>query len=260
MLSASCVSIFIDMGVTHESSSGATSRDPSVDALPTSDAISHAQSLTLTFSDGLARSVSSIFEATADKVLILIFVRHYHCGMCLQYLQRIVEHPAIKASSKSSPLQTKTGKEVQFIVVGHGSHENIERYSELTGCKQVGIPIYSDESKDVFKIFGVTKQADGLPSKMPEYANGRSSMGVVWDSLKEMAASPWKLIWSGGDFKQLGGEFIFENGKRRQVGVSRERSADLDNSPVGRPTFAHRMVTSADHTEVEDLFRAAAIV
>ncbi|CAO1630319.1 unnamed protein product [Sympodiomycopsis kandeliae] len=209
------------------------------DALPSLEAISHAQTLDLTLSDGLTRPISTIFESTSEKVLILIFVRHYHCGMCLQYLQNVLNHPSIKNTNKSSPLKTKDGKPVQFVVIGHGSHTNIERYAELTGCKDAGIPIYSDESKKVFKALGVTQSSLQKPGKMPEYANGRSFNAMVWDSLKEIASSPWSLMWSGGDFKQLGAEFVFDNGK---------------------PIFAHRMQNSADHTEVDDLLKVAGII
>lgn len=130
----------------------------------------------------------------------------------MQYLQDLLSHP-------SSPPQTKdNAKDIQFVVIGHGSYKNIDRYAELTGCAKAGVPVYSDEKKQVFKSLGVTNNANGLPDHSPLYARGKGNYTLVWESLVEMATSPWRLIWSGGDFKQLGGEFVFDQGECERDG------------------------------------------
>jgi len=66
--------------------------------------------------------------------------------------------------------------------------------------------------------------------KVPKYLEGH---GMISGALKGIwHALSWGMPFSGGNISQVGGEFLFVNGEVR---------------------WCHRMKTTMDHVEVEDL-------
>ena len=171
------------------------------DRLPTTADLDKFKSCSLQDSTGKSHPISDLFEqASSNKTkLIVCFVRHFHCGFCLQYCSKICEHTAAKDPS------------LKIIVIGHGQSSAIQRYADLTGCAKAGIPVYTDPSKESFKALGVTKKTLAGPEggKLPAYASGKSQLAMVWESLKETLGSGTQAL-KGGEYSQLGGEFVFD--------------------------------------------------
>lgn len=99
-------------------------------------------------------------------------------------------------------------------------------YVENTGCPY---PVYADPTRKLYDILGMTKTLS-LGNKTPEYMQ-KSLFSMVFRSFfQELRAG--RNMLSGGDFWQVGGEFIFE---------------------TGEVSWCHRMKNTRDHAEVSEL-------
>jgi hypothetical protein len=98
-------------------------------------------------------------------------------------------------------------------------------YTETTGCP---FPIYADPSRKLYDLLGMTRTYN-LGSK-PEYMQTNMLINSVQSIFQGLSTG--KKALKGGDFKQVGGEFLFEGGEC---------------------TWAHRMKTTRGHAEVSDL-------
>lgn len=104
---------------------------------------------------------------------------------------------------------------------------------ETTGCQ---FPIYADPSKKLYEKLGMTRSLS-LGSKKPDYQQRSmllmSLMGVF------QALSTGTRAVKGGDMKQNGGEFLFDDGTL---------------------VWAHRMQNTRDHAELPELKRLLGFV
>jgi hypothetical protein len=98
-------------------------------------------------------------------------------------------------------------------------------YTEATSCP---FPIYADPTRKLYDLLGMTRTFD-LGSK-PDYMHTNVLINSVQSIFQSLGTG--KNALKGGDFKQVGGEFLFENGEC---------------------TWAHRMKTTRGHAEVSDL-------
>jgi hypothetical protein len=134
---------------------------------------------------------------------------------CQEYLRTI--------SSSIKPDDLLALPTPTFItVIGCGRPELIDMYAKATNCP---FPIYADPSRKLYDHLGMTRTLV-LGSK-PQYMQTNvliNSMQSIFQGL-----STGKKALKGGDFKQVGGEFLFED---------------------GQCTWAHRMKTTRGHTEV----------
>lgn len=109
-----------------------------------------------------------------------------------------------------------------ITVIGCGKPDLIPMYVEATKCP---FPVYAEPTRKLYDLLGMTRTLN-LGAK-PEYQQS-SIMLMSAQSIMQSLGSGRKAL-KGGDFKQVGGEFLFEN---------------------GRCTWAHRMRTTRDHTEI----------
>jgi hypothetical protein len=98
-------------------------------------------------------------------------------------------------------------------------------YTETTKCP---FPIYADPTRKIYDVLGMTRTWD-LGSK-PGYMH-TNMMTISLQSIFQGVVNGKKAL-KGGDLKQVGGEFLFEDGEC---------------------TWVHRMKTTRGHTEVSDL-------
>lgn len=98
-------------------------------------------------------------------------------------------------------------------------------YTEATSCP---FPIYADPTRKLYDHLGMTRTYD-LGSK-PAYMQTHLLINSVQSIFQSLGSG--KNALKGGDFKQVGGEFLFEN---------------------GQCTWAHRMKTTRGHAEVSEL-------
>jgi hypothetical protein len=137
---------------------------------------------------------------------------------CQEYLRTL--------SSSISPEALLALPTPTFItVIGCGRPELIPMYTEATSCP---FPIYADPTRKLYDLLGMTRTFD-LGAK-PEYMHTNVLINSVQSIFQSLGTGKHAL--KGGDFKQVGGEFLFENGEC---------------------TWAHRMKTTRGHAEVSDL-------
>lgn len=98
-------------------------------------------------------------------------------------------------------------------------------YTEATSCP---FPIYADPTRKLYDILGMARTFE-LGSK-PGYMQTNTLVNSVQSIFQGLSTGRNAL--KGGDFKQVGGEFLFEDGEC---------------------TWAHRMRNTRDHTEVPKL-------
>ncbi|KAL4993628.1 AhpC/TSA antioxidant enzyme-domain-containing protein [Aspergillus recurvatus] len=157
----------------------------------------------------------------ADRTLV-IFVRHFFCGSCQAYLQRLSNTvtPEVLSGLPSS---------TSIAIVGCGDFSLIDYYAAQTGCPY---PMYCDPSRKLYDALGMIATWEVGPQ--PGYVSKglhRLAVEGIWQGLKH--------IWDGkmlkaGAAAQQGGEFLFE------------RSEESEQ----RITWCHRMQRSWGHTEI----------
>jgi hypothetical protein len=118
--------------------------------------------------------------------------------------------------------------EPAFItIIGCGRPELIDMYTKETSCP---FPIYADPTRKLYESLGMTRTLD--PGSKPEYIQTSMVAGAAQSILQGIKTGTKAL--KGGDFMQVGGEFLFEGGVL---------------------TWHHRMKTTRDHTEIAELRR-----
>ncbi|EGG01628.1 uncharacterized protein MELLADRAFT_75587 [Melampsora larici-populina 98AG31] len=148
---------------------------------------------------------------------IVIFIRHFNCGFCQDYLIAI----------KDKMSKEKLGDR-EIIVIGCGDWSIIKPYKELLDYP---FEIYSDDTRQLFDELGMICNLSTGDEKL----HGHYSQGVVATVLHSIA-NGWRMgiktFLQSGKISQLGGEFIFKDNECK---------------------FAHRMQNTRDHVEPEDL-------
>lgn len=168
--------------------------------------------------DGENKSIpfKSLYEGK-NRVLV-IFVRHFFCGQCQEFMRTLSDSVTPEDLLK---LSTPT----ELVIIGCGQPELIPFYKEQTHCR---FPLYADPTRALYTKLGMARTME--PGAKPEYIR-KSFMGVAFSSFLQ-AVTAGRNTLRGGDFWQVGGEFLFEN---------------------GTVTKTHRMTTTRDHSEMDEL-------
>ncbi len=113
----------------------------------------------------------------------------------------------------------------QLVIIGCGESSLIPWYSKETGCP---FPIYADPTKKLYNLLGMTRTLR-LGNKHPEYMKSSVPMNTIKSFWQTIRAG--RDMMKGGDFYQVGGEFMFED---------------------DRVTWCHRMRNTRDHAEIPE--------
>jgi hypothetical protein len=97
-------------------------------------------------------------------------------------------------------------------------------YTEATSCP---FPIYADPSKCLYSQLGMARTLS-LGSSDPDYIHHPLAIGVVKSIVQGLTRVGKGDVLKAGDIRQVGGEFMFEDGK---------------------VTWCHRMRNTRDHAE-----------
>ena len=198
------------------SSGNPTQQAMHVEELPSSKTLQKSARLPVTDAQGRTLRFEQLY--TTGRVLI-IFIRHFFCGMCQDFLRDLC--------SSLTPQTLKNAKRPSSIaIVGCGQPELIDDYASKTHCS---FPIYVDPSRKLYDTLGMTSTLN-QGDKRPSYQAG-SILTVAGKSFVQ-GITAGTGAWKGGSISQIGGEFLFEN---------------------GRMTWCHKMKYTRDHTEVKDL-------
>ncbi|KAJ0119331.1 hypothetical protein J7T55_0135695 [Diaporthe amygdali] len=254
------------------------------DELPSAETIRRIENYIVLDRHGKTHTFRSLYtgRSVARRVLI-IFVRHFFCGNCQEYLRSL--SASITAESLLQlPIPT-------FIaVVGCGDPHLIDMYASETGCP---FPIYADPTRKLYQELGMIKTL-ALGAR-PAYMNKslfKSSLDSIVQGVKQIKKG---LVLKAGDQRQIGGEFLFEpvdikspevespkhefdrklelddkkpeKTDEERVAEAEKRSratsvvTDNDNDEEEEPslvedkkvTWCHRMRTTRDHAEIPEL-------
>ncbi|KAK3296819.1 AhpC/TSA antioxidant enzyme-domain-containing protein [Chaetomium fimeti] len=175
--------------------------------LPTLDTIRKIDNYTVLDRDGKSHTFRSLYTGrhTARRVLI-IFIRHFFCGNCQQYLRTLSE-------SITPPSLLALPHSTFICVVGCGDPALIDMYADAAACP---FPIYADPTRRLYAELGMvrTLALGPRPAYIKTHLVKSSALSVV-QGLKQIGKG---LALRGGDSKQVGGEFLFEPVGRDAVG------------------------------------------
>ncbi|KAL1593170.1 hypothetical protein SLS60_010778 [Paraconiothyrium brasiliense] len=187
--------------------------------IPTEKDMKRVDDLLVLGSDGESRPFKDLYkgEGVAPRQLI-IFIRHFFCGNCQEYLREL--------SASITPESLLALPEPTFItVIGCGRPDLIDMYAQTTKCP---FPIYADPTRKLYDLLQMTRTWE--MGKKPEYIQSNMFFTSVQSIVQSLKTGSNAL--KGGDFKQVGGEFLFEDGKC---------------------VWAHRMKHTRDHAEVTEV-------
>ncbi|KAH7149206.1 AhpC/TSA antioxidant enzyme-domain-containing protein [Dactylonectria estremocensis] len=231
--------------------------------LPTRDTLRKIGNYNLLDRDGKTHPFKSLYTGSnvARRVLV-IFVRHFFCGNCQEFLRSLSE-----AITPDSLLRLPVST---FIaVVGCGDPRLIDMYVTETNCP---FPVYTDPTRSLFQALDmVNTLALGTKPAYMRKSMTRSIMDSVVQGIKQI---PNGNALKSGDQRQVGGEFLFEPRdinspvttpraeKTQPVGAFEEPSdkwagggkgADHREDEEKTVTWCHRMKTTRDHAEISEL-------
>ncbi|KAH0828512.1 hypothetical protein AYO21_07748 [Fonsecaea monophora] len=207
----------------------------------------------------------------AEKRILVVFIRHFFCGNCQEYVRRLSSiespfHPSQKSlhASMSVASTTNFSKPASrtlptVIIVGPGQPSLIASYKNVTQCPY---DIYADPSLRLYELLGMYRTLS-LGHKAPGYIEHSLLSGAL--------KSAWQIVrrvgngdaMNGGDWDINGGEFLFVRSAsgRPSMGLkstspSRSRSRSRSRSAQSQDwdvSWCHRMLNSRDHTEIINL-------
>ncbi|KAL8796563.1 MAG: hypothetical protein Q9182_007355 [Xanthomendoza sp. 2 TL-2023] len=173
--------------------------------------------------DGKPHAFKSLYTPTNNERsrTLIIFIRHFFCGNCQEYLRSLSTSITPETLNKLSP-------PIDIRIVGCGQPDLIPMYLRETECPY---PIYADPSKKLYAELGMTRTLN-LGPKAPQYMQYSLPSAMVRAGYQVLKAG--RSAFKGGDYWQVGGEFIFED---------------------GHVTWCHRMKNTRDHAEVPEIRR-----
>ncbi|KAK8180653.1 AhpC/TSA antioxidant enzyme-domain-containing protein, partial [Phyllosticta citribraziliensis] len=191
--------------------------------LPSQKDVDRCADMLVLGADGESRPFKSLYsgEGVATRQLI-IFVRHFFCGNCQEFLRTL-------CASITPDALLQLGTPTFITVVGCGRPELIPAYAQTTGCP---FPIFADPTTRLYAQLGMQRSLS-LGHKKPDYLNRTSVVQTTVAGIYQSIKSGRGAL-QGGDIRQIGGEVLFED---EQV------------------TWIHRMKNTRDHSEIQELRR-----
>ncbi|KAK6520471.1 hypothetical protein TWF506_000725 [Arthrobotrys conoides] len=195
---------------------------PSPSQLPSQSEWDKALSLPIVDGDGEMHSFESLIQTDHEiDTVLVIFVRHFFCGLCKNYIESL--SPLITPESLKS-------QRARLIIIGCGGYSMIKPYAEEL---KTPFPIYTDHSRAIFKTFGMGRTLQG-PAKKPAYVKTTVvEMGLKAFKHVMKSAMHGGALWEAGDMSQVGGEWLIRN---------------------GRLEWGHRMPDTAGHMSAEEIW------
>ncbi|KAK5136529.1 hypothetical protein LTR08_002873 [Meristemomyces frigidus] len=188
-------------------------------ALPTPETLASAGDLKLLDEQGISVHFRTLYTPPASSPHtrhLVVFIRHFYCGMCEAYVRMLSTHLA------PSTLATV---DADLTIIGCGQTDVVADYKQRTGCP---FPIYCDPERRLYAKLGMV-----VNTKLGEQP-GYAKQGFVVATLSSAwhIVSSGKKAFGGGDYGQNGGELLFEGSDLR---------------------WCHWMRNTRDHAEVGEL-------
>ncbi|KAL8650117.1 MAG: hypothetical protein Q9210_004011 [Variospora velana] len=218
------ISMAVDTMTRPKGSTGEFKGDIHVnDNPPTKNDLDKVAELPVLDVNGKPHAFRSLYTSDSNEPsrVLIIFIRHFFCGNCQEYL-RSLSTSITPDGLKSLPTRTKV------IVIGCGQPDLITMYARETECPY---PIYADPSKNLYAQLGMIRTLD-LGPRSPQYMQYSLPSAIVRAIYQNLKAG--RSAFRGGDYWQVGGEFLLED---------------------GRASWCHRMRNTRDHTEIPETRR-----
>ncbi|KAK3326384.1 AhpC/TSA antioxidant enzyme-domain-containing protein [Apodospora peruviana] len=229
--------------------------------IPSAETLKKIENYMVLDRDGKSHSFKSLYTGKhAARRVLLIFVRHFFCGQCQEYLTQL-------STSITPDALLRLPVSTFIAVIGCGDPGLIDMYATATNCP---FPIYADPTRKLYDELGMIRTLAMGPR--PAYTTKnilKSSIESVFQGLKQIKSG---LATKAGDARQIGGEFLFEplslqspvatpwyEVERRLGSYSNTSATSLDGrgeDDLGeekRVTWCHRMKTTRDHAEIPEL-------
>ncbi|KAK8120729.1 hypothetical protein PG999_004849 [Apiospora kogelbergensis] len=226
--------------------------------LPTQATLKKLENHTVLDASRKSHTFKSLYSGpNVARRVLLIFVRHFFCGNCQEYL-RMLSAAITPEALLALPVPT-------FIaVIGCGAPELINSYISETNCPY---PVYADPTKLLYNELGMvrTLAMGSRPAYMQNKSVAQTVMSGIVQGLKQVKSG---LVLKMGDQRQVGGEFLFEPASLSldspiPTPSDEEKTIDLDEkmgpndndekSEEKKVTWCHRMRTTRDHVEIPEL-------
>lgn len=136
--------------------------------------------------------------------VITVFVRHFFCGFCEEYIKALSAELSPKTLESLSP-------PTKLVVIGCGDPALIGDYKRRTSCPY---ELYADPSRATYDLLDFTVTlANG--HKAPGYSE-KSFASTVWYSFVNNLTAG-SMMLSGGKRAQNGGELVWQDGKLKYI-------------------------------------------
>ncbi|KAK5164667.1 uncharacterized protein LTR77_009873 [Saxophila tyrrhenica] len=175
--------------------------------LPTAETLREAGDLIVKDEKGNEVLFKSLYEDRSGSQNLTIFIRHYFCGSCEDYIRTISQELPPSLLSSSTPRTNLT-------IIGCGDVTPIPSWRTRTMHNilgaDTGFPVYTDPSRKLYAKLGMLSSmstGDSTPSYVKQ--------GPVKTALLSMKAAMMDPtnVFSGGSPSQLGGEMLFVEGE-----------------------------------------------
>lgn len=214
------------------------------DVPPLNDLVRQLDDYLVLDREGKTHTFRSLYNGrnSARRVLV-IFVRHFFCGNCQDYLLALSEAITPEALI-SLPVSTS------IVVIGCGDPALISMYTDATNCV---FPVYTDPSRKLFDTLGMIKTLQ--LGQRPQYTRKHMASTVVTGVLQGLKQVKSGLATKAGDQRQVGGEFLFEPAEiTSPIPTPNEEKKENEYSSEEKSiTWCHRMKSTRDHTEIPEL-------
>lgn len=167
--------------------------------LPSAATLRKLENYTVLDRHGKSHTFRSLYAGrnVARRVLI-IFVRHFFCGNCQEYLRTLSASITPEALLRL-PIST-------FIaVVGCGDPGLIDMYLRETGCP---FPVYADPTRRLYDELGMVRTL--ALGQRPAYMRKSLLLSALSSVAQGLRQVPSGKATKAGDHRQIGGEFLFE--------------------------------------------------
>jgi hypothetical protein len=125
-------------------------------------------------------------------------------------------------------------------------------YTEATSCP---FPIYADPTKKLYHELGMVRTL--AVGSRPEYQRKGMAAHILQSVVQSLKQIPKGRVLAGGDYQQVGGEFLFEPmGELLASPITspaEENDRQLGAEEEKRVTWCHRMKNTRDHVEIPEL-------
>ncbi|KAG5923057.1 hypothetical protein E4U42_005056 [Claviceps africana] len=212
------------------------------DEVPSAETLAKVETYRVLDGHGGSRPFGTLYRGKdATRRTLVIFIRHFYCGNCQEYLRAVAESITPEALA-AIPLSTS------IVVIGCGDPALVDSYAKTTNWPYA---IFTDPSGSLFHELGMTKTL-ALGSK-PAYMRRSMVVSTLLSIGQALRAVSQGLALSSGDQRQVGGEFLFEP---LDVAMPARGQLDEDDGELVRGaeekrlTWCHRMRTTRDHAEI----------